>query len=109
MRAGEEGSKNIVSATQTGDHKIFVEGRLEGSGVRDTKNCIGSLDAVRSAEPWFRLAGDREAVIEIATDANIEEPVPCLDLILGIQGQLFDIGMADEVVLPTAASQIVRQ
>ena len=50
----------------------------------------------------------RETVVQIATDADVEEPVPGLDLVLSVQGQFLYIGVAEIAVKAAPTRQIVR-
>ena len=55
------------------------------------------LEAVSDAHTGLRLPGNREPVVQIAANTDIEEPVTSLDLILDIQGQFLYIGVAEIV------------
>ncbi len=56
---------------------------------------------------WLRLAGDRETVVQITTDTDIEEPVSRLDLVLDVQGQFLYIGVTEITVKAAATRQVV--
>ena len=97
-RAEQQRRENVTPASLAGEHEVLVEGSFERAGVGDAKNGVGLLDGVGDADAGLGLAGDGEAVVEVAAHAEIEEPVAGFDLVLGVESQLFDVGVAEEVV-----------
>ena len=67
------------------------------------------LHGVRDADARLGLSCDGETVVEVSAYADVEEPVPCLDLVLSVEGQLLYIGAADEVEVASAAGQVIWQ
>ena len=96
--AEEQRGEDGVAAALAGEHEVLVEGGLEGAGVGDAQDGAGLLDGVGDADAGLGLAGDGEAVVEVAADAEVEEPVAGLDLVLDVEGELLDVGVADVVV-----------
>ena len=67
------------------------------------------LDVVGDAQARLGLALDGEAVVEVAADAGVEGPVAGGDLVLGVEGELLDVGVAVEGVVAAAAGEVVGQ
>ncbi len=73
--AEEQRRKDGVAAALAGEDEVLVEGGFEGARVGDAQDGVGSVDGVGDADAGFGLAGDGEAVVEIAADAEVDEPV----------------------------------
>jgi hypothetical protein len=78
----EQRGEHGVAAAFAGEDEVFVEGRFEGAGVGGAQDGAGLLDVVGEADARLGLAGDGEAVVEVAANAEVEEPVAGLDLVL---------------------------
>src|SRR5882757_3977704 len=63
IRAGKKRIEHGAQAALTRQHEVFVEGRFQRSRIRETKNGICWLDAVRNSKPRLRLTGDCETVV----------------------------------------------
>src|ERR1700677_4197134 len=85
-RTDEERSKHIIGTSGARQHEVLVERRFQSACIGNAEHRVGGLEAVSDAHTWLRLAGHRETVVQIAADADIEEPVAGLDLILDIHG-----------------------
>ena len=86
-----------------------MKGDSKRARVRNPQHGAGRLEAVSDAHTWLRLAGNRETVVQIAADTDIEEPVPGLDLILNIQSQFLYIGVTEIAVKAASTCQVVRR
>ena len=95
--AEEQRREDGVSAALAGEDEVFVEGCFERARVGDAEDGVGLLDGVGDSEAGFGLARDGEAVVEIAADADVDEPVAGFDLVLGVEGEFLDVGVAEEV------------
>ena len=96
--ASKQRRKNIVSASRTGEHQIFIERSLKRTRIRDTQDGIGLLNVVRSAYARFRPTRDGQTVVEISADTEVEDPVSCLDLVQNIQSEFLDVGVTKECI-----------
>ena len=67
------------------------------------------LTLIGKSNARLGLAGDGQTVVQIAADAQVEEPVAGFDLILDIKGQFLHVGVPDEVVKTATAGQVVWQ
>ncbi len=101
--AVEQRRQNVIRAALTGQHEILVERRLQRAGIGDTKHGSGRFYAVGYAETRLRLPGDGKSVVEIPANADVEEPVAGLDLILDVERKLFDVRMAEVIEAGAAA------
>ncbi len=50
-----------------------------------------------------------ESVIEVATDAKVQQPVAFGDLVLSVERELLDVGLSVPEVVGSAAGKIVRE
>ena len=105
--AEEKRRKNGVRAAGAGQHEVFVEGCLQRARVGDAEHGVGRLDGVGGAEAGFGLVGLGEAVVEIAADAHVEEPVAGLDLVFDVESKLLHVSVAEVLELAAAAGEIV--
>ena len=55
--------ENIIVASLTGEHQVFVERRFEGSGIGHAQNRVGWLDIVGNPKARFCLTGDSETIV----------------------------------------------
>ena len=70
---------------------------------------MGLWCGVGSADPRLGLAGDREAVVQVTADADVQQPATLGDLVLHIQGNLFDVSLAVPMIEASAASKVIGQ
>src|ERR1019366_1883436 len=84
--ASEQGREDNASASLAGDDEVLVERCLKCASIRGAQDGIGPLDGVGDADAGFGLAGDSETVVEIAAQADVDRPVACRDLVLGVEG-----------------------
>jgi hypothetical protein len=56
----------------------------------------------------FGLSRRRETVVDVPTDAQVEEPVASLDLIFDVHGKLFYIGVTEIAIRGSAPRKVVR-
>ena len=96
-----------VEAAAAGQHQVLVERRLQRSRIRRPQHRVGLLDAVRTAQPRFRLARVRQSVVHVAANPHVEQPVTGRDLVLKVERQLLHVRVAQKVVVVPAARQIV--
>jgi len=61
----------------------------------------------RDAQARLGLAGRREAVVDVAAHSQVEQPVAGLDLVLDVESQFLDIGVAGIAIQASAAGEIV--
>src|SRR5258707_5569710 len=99
----------MTSAALAREHKVFIERRLQRSSVGKAQNRVGLRYGVGHADTRLRLAGNRQTVVKVSTDADVEEPFLERDLVLNIERQLLHIGVPVEGEQASAAGQIVRQ
>ena len=81
-RAQQQRSKHIIRASLTRQHEVFVERRFQRSRIRKAKNSVGLRDGVGDADARLRLTRNRQTVVKIAADTDVEEPVLERDLVL---------------------------
>ena len=86
-------------AALTGKDEILVERSFQRARIGDAEDGIGALDVVSDTESRLGLASNGQAVVEIAANAEIEEPVSGLDLVLQIERELLDVGVAEVEVV----------
>jgi hypothetical protein len=79
-----------------GEDEVLVEGRLKRAGVGEAQDGAGALDVIAEGETWFYLVGYGEAVVLVEAEAEVAGPGAGGDGVLGVGGELFDIGMAVE-------------
>ena len=96
--AEQQRIQHIVRAALARQHQVLVERCLQSPRIGDAQHCVRLLDVVGDAHARLGLTGHREAVIQIPAHAQIEEPVPGLDLVLNVQRQFLHVGMAEVVV-----------
>ena len=103
----EDGLDDTVGAACAGEDEIFVEGGLLGSGVGGADDGIGLFEVVGGSEAGFGLTLDGEAVVEVSSHADVQEEVAEGELVLRVEGELLDVGLAVIAVEAAAAGEVV--
>ena len=97
----EDGLEHGVGATVGGENKVLVEGSLHGSCVGGSEYSVGPFEVVGEADTRLGLTLNGEAVVKVATNTDVEEPVARRDLVLSVEGELLDVRLAmPRVVVP---------
>ena len=59
-----------ASASDAGEHQVFVERRFQCSRVGDTQNRVGLLNVVGDAQARLGLAGGGESVVDVTANSR---------------------------------------
>ena len=107
--AGQQRRHHCIRATFTGEYEVLVEGSFKGARVRDAQHGRGRFYVIGNADPRLGLVGVRESVVHVLAQAKIEKPIARFDLVLGVESQFLDVGVARKFVETPATGQVVRR
>ena len=89
--------------------RFSLNGVSMAACVGEPQHRPGLLDVVGDADPRLSLPLNRQTVVEVAANADVEEPVPDRDLVLCVERKLLHIRLAMPGVDTAPARQIIRQ
>jgi len=81
------GLRTGSAASIAGKHEVLVERGLEDSGVGPRTTVLVFLDVVCDTDPRLRFLVRGKAIVEIASQPEVERPVPFCDGVLSIERQ----------------------
>ena len=105
--AGDESGDDRVVASFAGEDEVLVEGRLQRAGVGDAQDGAGAFDLIAEGEARFDLIGDDKAVVLVEAQAEVSGPGAEGDGVLGVGGELLDVGVAVEGIERAAVGEVV--
>ena len=105
--AGDEGGDHCVVASFAGEDEVLVEGRLQRAGVGDAQDGPGAFDLVAESEARLDLIGDDKAVVLVEAQAEVARPGAEGDGVLGVGGELLDVGVSVEGIERAALGEVV--
>ena len=105
--AGDERGDDGGVATFAGKDQVLVEGRLQRAGVGDAQDGPGAFDLIAESEARLDLVGGDKSVVLVETQAEVSGPAPEGDGVLGVCGELLDVGVAVEGVIAAAFGEVV--
>ena len=92
-RAGKQRGQHRIRASAARQHQVLIEGRLQCARIGDAQHGRRGLDVIGNADAGLRLLRRRQAVVHIAAQSQVEEPV----------------GVAGVTVKASAAGKVVRR
>src|SRR3981081_2135242 len=92
-RTDQKRVQHRVCASGAGKDQVFIEWGFQYARIRNAKDGVRPLHVISNAEAGFGFLVRREAVVQIAAQAQIHGPISLGDCVLHVEGEQLNVGV----------------